>query len=95
MNSPDEFTGPVNLGNPYEINILELAKKIIDLTGSTSEIVLKPLPADDPLKRRPDITLAREKLGWSPLVSLEEGLVKTISYFADSLYEGLIPAITA
>ena len=81
MNSPDDFTGPVNLGNPEEITVLQLAEKILDLTGSRSEIVFKPLPADDPVKRKPDITLAKEKLGCVPKISLEEGLRKTIEYF--------------
>lgn len=81
MNSEDDFTGPVNLGNPVEISILELAKKIIELTGSKSKIVFKPLPEDDPRKRRPDITLAKQKLNWQPFTSLEEGLLKTIEYF--------------
>jgi len=70
MNTPDEFTGPVNTGNPDEFTILELAKKVIDLTNSPSKIVYKPLPEDDPIQRQPDITLAREKLGWKPTISL-------------------------
>ena len=81
MNSPDEFTGPVNLGNPAEYSILELARLIIDLTGSTSEIVCQPLPQDDPLQRQPDIGLAKQKLRWEPKVPLAEGLMKTIDYF--------------
>jgi UDP-glucuronate decarboxylase len=81
MNSPDDLTGPINLGNPEEITILELADKIIKLAASHSEIIFKPLPADDPRQRKPDITLAKEKLGWSPWTSLEEGLKKTITYF--------------
>ena len=81
MNSPDEFAGPVNLGNPIEISILELAKKVIKLTGSKSKIIFKPLPADDPKQRQPDITLAKEKLNWEPKISLEDGLIKTIEYF--------------
>ena len=81
MNSPDDLTGPINLGNPEEITILELADKIIKLAASRSEIIFKPLPADDPRQRKPDITLAKEKLGWSPWTSLEEGLEKTIAYF--------------
>ncbi|HZX13095.1 MAG TPA: UDP-glucuronic acid decarboxylase family protein [Thermodesulfobacteriota bacterium] len=87
MNTPKGFTGPVNLGNPGEVSILELAKLIIDLTGSSSRIVFKPLPQDDPERRRPDITLAQEKLGWKPTVSLEHGIRKTIEYF-----EGIIKA---
>lgn len=85
MNTPDDFTGPVNLGNPIETSILELAQKIIQMTGSKSKIIFNPLPADDPKQRRPLIDLAKAKLGWAPKVSLEEGLKKTISYF-----EGLI-----
>jgi len=81
MNSPDDLTGPINLGNPEEITILELADKIIKLAASRSEIIFKPLPADDPRQRKPDITLAKEKLGWSPWASLEEGLGKSIAYF--------------
>ncbi len=81
MNSPDEFTGPVNTGNPGEFTILELAEKVIAMTGSSSEIIFKPLPFDDPKQRRPDITLAREKLGWEPGIKLEDGLVRTIDYF--------------
>lgn len=81
MNSPDDFTGPVNIGNPGEYTILELADKIITLTGAKSTIVFKPLPQDDPLQRKPDITLAREKLEWNPVTDLENGLQRTIDYF--------------
>ncbi len=81
MNSPDDFTGPVNLGNPGEFTILELAEKVIRLTGSRSEIVFRPLPSDDPKQRRPDISLAKEKLAWEPRIPLEEGLRHTIAYF--------------
>ncbi|HDQ16003.1 MAG TPA: SDR family oxidoreductase, partial [Bacteroidetes bacterium] len=81
MNSPDEFTGPVNLGNPDEFQILELAQKVIEMTNSKSKIVFLPLPQDDPLQRKPVITLAKEKLNWEPKVKLEEGLIKTIEYF--------------
>jgi UDP-glucuronate decarboxylase len=81
MNSPDDFTGPVNIGNPGEYTILELADKIITLTGAKSTVVYKPLPQDDPLQRKPDITLAREKLGWNPVTDLENGLQRTIDYF--------------
>lgn len=81
MNNPDGFTGPVNLGNPNEFTILELADRIIRLTNSRSKIVLKPLPADDPIQRRPDIGLAKQKLGWQPKIELEEGLQRTIEYF--------------
>lgn len=77
----DEFTGPVNLGNPGEFTILELARAVIKATGSRSKIVHRPLPQDDPLQRRPDITLARRELGWEPRVPLAEGLAPTIAYF--------------
>ncbi len=83
MNTGPDFTGPVNLGNPSEITILELAERIIDMTGSKSEIVFKPLPKNDPRRRRPDISLAGEKLGWEPQVGLAEGLEKTIAYFEE------------
>lgn len=81
MNSEDGFTGPVNVGNPGEFTMLELAGKVIELTGSKSKIIHKPLPSDDPLQRKPDITLAKEKLDWEPTIQLEEGLKKTIAYF--------------
>jgi UDP-glucuronate decarboxylase len=81
MNSPDDFAGPVNLGNPVEFTILELAEKVIAMTGSKSKISFKPLPSDDPRQRQPDITLAKEMLGWNPDIKLEEGLIKTIEYF--------------
>jgi UDP-glucuronate decarboxylase len=81
MNSPDELTGPVNLGNPGEFTILELARKIVDLTGAKSEIIFNPLPQDDPRQRKPDISLAQKALRWQPAVALEEGLKQTIVYF--------------
>lgn len=81
----DDFVGPVNLGNPLEFTILQLAEKIIALTGSNSKIVFKELPEDDPVHRRPDISLARKKLGWKPRVGLEEGLIKTIGHFREIL----------
>jgi UDP-glucuronate decarboxylase len=81
MHAPDEFIGPVNLGNPGEFTILELAEKIVTLTGSRSRIIFHPLPQDDPLQRRPDISLAEKKLGWTPAVKLEQGLKRTIAYF--------------
>jgi UDP-glucuronate decarboxylase len=82
MATGDHFTGPVNIGNPHEFTMLELADKIISLTGSKSKIVHLPLPQDDPLQRKPDISLAREQLdGWEPKIELEEGLKKTIAYF--------------
>ncbi len=85
MNTPDDVTGPINLGNPQEFTILELATKVIELINSKSEIVFKPLPADDPKQRKPDITLARQVLGWEPKVSLEKGLIKTITFFEELL----------
>ncbi|MGA3280342.1 MAG: UDP-glucuronic acid decarboxylase family protein [Smithella sp.] len=85
MNSADEFYGPVNIGNPEEFTILQLAKLIIELTKSKSGIDFKPLPADDPAQRKPDITLAKEKLGWNPETGLKEGLLSTIKYFRDVL----------
>jgi UDP-glucuronate decarboxylase len=85
MDTDDGFLGPVNLGNPVEFTIRQLAEQVIALTGSRSELVHKPLPADDPLQRKPDITLAREKLGWNPDIQLQDGLVKTIAYFRDLL----------
>ncbi|MGB4090238.1 MAG: UDP-glucuronic acid decarboxylase family protein [Smithellaceae bacterium] len=85
MNSADDFYGPVNLGNPHEFTILELAQKIIKMTKSDSKISFQPLPPDDPVRRKPDIKLAREKLNWSPKVALEEGLIKTIKYFRNEL----------
>ncbi len=81
MESDETCTGPINLGNPGEFTILELATKILKLTGSTAEIRFLPLPSDDPKQRRPDITLAKEILGWQPTISLEEGLGRTVSYF--------------
>jgi UDP-glucuronate decarboxylase len=81
MESPAGFTGPVNLGNPNEFTIRQLAEKVIAMTGSKSELVEKPLPGDDPTQRQPDITLARDNLGWEPNIQLEQGLVKTIDYF--------------
>ena len=84
----DELTGPVNIGNPSEFTILQLAEKVIELTGSSSKIIYEPLPSDDPLQRKPDITIAREKLGWEPKYDLEAGLKKTIPYFDQLLKEG-------
>ncbi len=81
MGAPDDVTGPINLGNPVESTILELAEKIIKLSNSSSKLINKPLPVDDPTRRRPDITKAQEKLGWTPVVPLDEGLMRTIHYF--------------
>jgi UDP-glucuronate decarboxylase len=83
MNAPDDFTGPVNLGNPDEFSIGELAQKVVAMTGSKSRVIYQPLPQDDPTRRRPDIGLAREKLGWEPRITLEEGLQPTIEYFRE------------
>ncbi|TYC58051.1 SDR family oxidoreductase [Marinobacter sp. BW6] len=85
MNSPEELTGPVNLGNPNEFTIRELAETVIELTGSSSSLIFKPLPEDDPKQRQPDISLAKSKLDWQPTVELKEGLVKTITYFDELL----------
>jgi len=81
MNSREDFVGPVNLGNPTEFTILELAKKIIKLSDSKSNIIYKPLPEDDPRRRQPDIELAKKELKWEPKIQLNEGLKKTINYF--------------
>jgi UDP-glucuronate decarboxylase len=81
MNGPDDFIGPVNLGNPGEFTILDLAKLTVELTGSRSNIVFEPLPQDDPIQRQPDIGLAKRRLGWAPTLGLEEGLRRTIDYF--------------
>jgi UDP-glucuronate decarboxylase len=88
MESPDDMTGPVNLGNPVEFTVHELATKILALTGSRSPLEFKPLPADDPRQRKPEIALARSALGWEPKIPLEEGLKKTIAYFEGMLAEG-------
>jgi UDP-glucuronate decarboxylase len=85
MNTPDGFTGPVNLGNPAEFTIGSLAELVLKLTGSKSKIVYRQLPQDDPRQRQPDISLAKRELDWSPKVGLEEGLEKTIRYFRGSL----------
>jgi len=85
MSTKDSFTGPVNIGNPREFTIKELAEKIVALSGSTSKLVYKPLPVDDPKQRRPDITLAREMLDWEPTIRLEEGLTRMISFFKKKL----------
>ena len=88
MKTGDEFTGPVNLGNPDEFTILELAQKVIDLSGSSSKLVFMPLPKDDPIQRKPDISLARKSLeNWEPVVNLEDGLNRTIAYFEELLKE--------
>ncbi|MDD4816809.1 MAG: SDR family oxidoreductase [Victivallaceae bacterium] len=81
MNTPAEVTGPVNLGNPVEFTMLELAGAILEITGSSSKLVFAPLPEDDPIQRRPDISLAEKTLGWSPSTKLRDGLIKTVEYF--------------
>lgn len=85
MNSDESFQGPVNLGNPGEFTMLELANLVIKLTKSKSKIVYKPLPSDDPIKRKPDISLAKKKLKWTPKIKLEKGLKKTIEYFKEEI----------
>lgn len=87
MESDSSFTGPVNLGNPHEIRIIDLARSILKMTASTSKLNFKPLPVDDPMRRRPDISLAEKKLNWSPTTPIEEGLCRTIEYFRKSLEE--------
>ena len=83
MDTPDEFTGPVNIGNPVEFSMIELAELVRKLTGSNSKLIFKPLPSDDPRQRRPDISLAKRVLAWSPTTELEQGLEQTIRYFKD------------
>ena len=83
MDTPDEFTGPINIGNPTEFTMLELAELVLKMTRSKSKLVFKPLPSDDPRQRQPDISLAQELLGWSPTTELEQGLERTIRYFRD------------
>jgi len=92
MDSPDAVTGPINLGNPHEFTIRQLAERVIALTGARSKLVKRPLPADDPMQRKPDIGKARSILGWEPTVQLDEGLKKTIAYFDDLLRRGVGPA---
>ena len=83
VNSREGFTGPVNLGNPIEFTMVELANKVIELTGSKSEIIYKDLPSDDPTQRKPVIDLAKQELGWEPKVMLDEGFKRTLHYFED------------
>jgi UDP-glucuronate decarboxylase len=85
MNTPDDFTGPVNIGNPTEFTILQLAELVMKLVRSKSKIVFKPLPSDDPRQRQPDISLAKKVLNWSPITELEHGLDRTIRYFRDRI----------
>ena len=91
MATGDEVTGPINLGNPHEIPVRELAERVVAMTGSRSEIVHRPLPQDDPMQRCPDITKARTLLGWEPTVRLEAGLARTIDYFARLVAMNLAP----
>jgi UDP-glucuronate decarboxylase len=90
MNTPDDVTGPINIGNPREFTILELANRVIELTGSRSKVIFKPLPADDPRQRQPDITLAKKLLGWAPRIELREGLENTVGYFKAQLFGSLV-----
>ncbi len=87
MNSRDGFTGPVNMGNPGEFTMKQLAYKIVELTGSRSKLIYQPLPQDDPTQRQPIIDLAEKELNWKPTISLEEGLIKTIEYFKNIIVE--------
>jgi UDP-glucuronate decarboxylase len=89
MDSPDHVTGPINIGNPNEFTIRQLAEQVIDLTGSKSKLVFRPLPQDDPKQRQPNIDKARELLGWTPTVELRDGLTKTIAYFDGMLSDKL------
>ena len=88
MNAPDSVTGPINLGNPHEMTIRELAERIIGMVGSKSKLVFQPLPQDDPLQRKPDISKAQEFLNWQPTIAIEDGLTKTIAYFDAQLKAG-------
>ena len=90
MNSDDSLSGPVNVGNPGEFTILELAEKVIEMTGSSSPLEYRPLPEDDPVRRQPDISIARRELGWEPETTLEQGLKPTIAYFDNILKEGML-----
>jgi len=90
MATPDDFTGPINIGNPTEFTIRQLAEEVISLTGSKSRLIFKPLPVDDPKQRQPDISLAKKTIDWSPSVELKSGLEKTISYFRAQLQSGAI-----
>ena len=85
MNSKKDVIGPINIGNPDEFTIVDLAKKVIDLTGTSSKIVFKPLPSDDPVQRKPDISIAKKEFGWKPTVEISEGLTRTIKYFENHL----------
>ena len=91
MDSPDAITGPINLGNPHEFTIRQLAERVIALTGAKSKLVQRPLPADDPMQRKPDIAKAKNLLGWEPKIQLDAGLKKTIAYFDDLLRRNVGP----
>ena len=95
MDSHDAIIGPLNLGNPSEFTMRELADLVVELTGSASAIVMKPLPPADPEQRRPDITMAKAMLGWQPSVAVRDGLMRTIAYFEDRLRHGEAPRIRA
>ena len=95
MNTPPEVTGPINIGNPGEFTIRELAELVIELTASKSKLIFEPLPSDDPRQRQPDIAKAKAVLGWEPKTQLREGLIRTIAYFEKMLSEGKTPALTA
>jgi len=91
MDSPDDVTGPMNIGNPTEFSIKELAELVVELTNTKTKIVYKPLPEDDPKQRQPDITFAKNTLGWEPVTPLRDGLVKTIAYFEELIRDGSVP----
>jgi UDP-glucuronate decarboxylase len=93
MSTPDEFTGPINIGNPREFTMLQLAELVIKLTGSKSQVVFEALPSDDPRQRQPDISLAKQVLGWSPTTELEQGLERTIRYFVDQINRGRVDTV--
>ena len=95
MNTPTEVTGPINIGNPGEFTVRELAELVIELTASKSKLNFEPLPSDDPRQRQPDISKAMAVLGWAPKTQLREGLTSTIAYFEKMLSEGATPALTA
>jgi UDP-glucuronate decarboxylase len=89
FDTPEDFNGPVNIGNPHECSMREIAERVLDITGSRSCLAFQPLPADDPRQRCPDITLARRMLGWQPRVALREGLLDTVAWFRAHLGDGL------
>jgi UDP-glucuronate decarboxylase len=95
MDTPSSFIGPINLGNPVEITILELVRIIVDLTGSSAKIVFRPLPEDDPRQRRPDITLARTIIDWEPVIPFQEGLTRTAIFFKNILGQEKTPLLSA